>query len=355
MSKILASFILLFLIGCGSSDEGKSALNPFNTNLIDPYTDALFGYEWHLGTVIEDDFAKQRNIANNSHINIYDAWSQTRGSGVKVAVIDYNFDASHSDLRARVYAKFNVELNTTQVNTSTDNHGTGVASIIAAPLNGVGMVGVAPEASLILISANIQQETSIIKALHYAQDSGAQVICCSWERTTVSQNIKNVLQELKSDGISTIFAVGNTASGGANIDNRDSIAMLDSVIAVGATNEQNELALYSNYGANLDLVAPAGVAGWGLVAATLQNTGNSIILDQNHRFFDGTSASAPVVAGVVALMLSVNPSLTPTQVLDILTSTATKIGNATYTNGFNEKYGYGKVNASSAVAKALTY
>lgn len=348
MIKFLASFFLLLFIGCGSSDEGVAALNPYNLDTFNPYDDEYFKYQWALGVSTDKDYRDNNNISDNSHINIYGAWNKTRGAGVKVAVIDTNFKSSHIDIASRVTATYNVDTNSNNVHIDSSNHGTIVASVLAAPKNSIGMVGVAPEAELILIGSNRLNDNSTVAAFNKAKELGAKVICCSWGTKNVSQNVIDVIQEMYNSNITVIFATGNRDE---NLDNFNDESMLTTVIGVAATNAQNTRATYSNYGSGLDIVAPGGNAITGLVAAKADSSSSSTLLDNRYHFNYGTSEAAPVVAGVVALMLSVKPTLTPLNIRDILISTATKI-NGTY---FDTKHGYGKVDATKAVEKALTY
>jgi len=352
--KFLSSFFLVLIVGCGSSSEGVAELNPYNLNTFNPYDDEYFKYQWSLGVPTDSEYVSSNNISTSSHINIYGAWNKTRGSGVKVAVIDTNFNPNHIDLASRVIKTYNVNSNSNNVYIdSTINHGTIVASILAASKNEVGMVGVAPEADLILIGATITDDASKIAAFNYAKDQGAKVICCSWGTYNVSQSVSDVIKEMFDNNITVIFASGNKNE---SLDNYNDESMLAHVIGVGATNAQNSRAIYSNYGTGLDILAPGGNAITGLVAAKVDSSKPATQLDSRYFFAYGTSEAAPVIAGVVSLLLSKKPSLTPKNIQNILTSTASKIGGNIYdANGFNNKYGYGKVDASKALEKALQY
>lgn len=121
------------------------------------------------------------------------------------------------------------------------------------------------------------------------------------------------------------------------------------VIAVGSTDKNNLRAWYSNYGENLDILAPAG---FDIGITTLDPMGEKgiAILNDNYLLandvnsFIGTSASAPIVSGVIALMLEKNPNMTRIEVENILKNKSDKIGNLDYIDGFNVYYGYGKIN-----------
>lgn len=130
-------------------------------------------------------------------------------------------------------------------------------------------------------------------------------------------------------------------------------ANLASTIAVGASTDWDRRAAYSQYGPELDFVAPsgggyAGITTTDLIGAAGKNhDGDYTSTDLTA--FSGTSASAPLAAGIAALLLSKNPGLTADLVRSIMRSTANKVGSEDYANGFNEVYGYGRVNAYVAI------
>ena len=350
MFKLVLTLFISIFLGCGGSSSGGTELNSFNIGSFDPYTEPEFKHAWHLQRV-NADYASARGISPNSHINIYDVWNQgIFGSGVRVAVIDYDFNQYHEDITSNVVATYNVDTNSTEVRKYESDHGTGVASIIAGSYNDIGTLGVAPNTQLILIDANLSDNASKIKAFYKAKALGAKVISCSWGTLDVSYSLAKTIKELYDDNITVIFSSGNNMQDLDQSYYYEDEAELDTVIGVGASTESNIKADYSNYGDKIDILAPGGIGSGGIVAAKYYNT----YTDK----FNGTSASAPVVAGVVALMLEVNPKLTPKQIREILTKTADKIdsANAYYdTNGFSHTHAYGKVNASKAVDLARRY
>jgi subtilisin family serine protease len=134
-------------------------------------------------------------------------------------------------------------------------------------------------------------------------------------------------------------------------------------IAIGATTDQGKRASYSNVGRELAVAAPSsgGVQGIFTTDVSIENRGFNVGraerggADGLHtNDFGGTSSATPLVAGIAALMLSVNPALSAAAVRDILTSTADKIGSGYDANGHSTRFGFGRVNAGKAVAKAKT-
>ncbi len=338
------------------SQESNISQNSDTSFKTEPY----YKYAWHFAH--NSDFAQRFNIDPNANINIEEAWKTTRGADVIVAVIDSgNFDQYHEDLQENVIKTYNADLQNSNITAADEYaHGSTVAGFIASPINGKGLVGAAPEAKLILIQQIYDNDAAAIRAFKYAKDQGARIINCSWGTENVSEIIANYLQELKDYGITIIFASGNE---GKDLDfGINDESELNSVIGVGASNEFNDIAFYSNYGQNIDLIAPGGNINKsaGVLGIDDSGTFGSItqrsLVDNNYAFTNGTSFAAPITAGVVALMLGINPNLTPYQIRDILIYTTDQVGeDANYFNCFDTKRAYGKLNATKAVLEAQNY
>lgn len=168
------------------------------------------------------------------------------------------------------------------------------------------------------------------------------------------------IEELYDEGIVIVFACGNDSQ---NLDekNVNDESELPTVIGVGASNENNGLSSYSNYGTAVDCIAPGGSYSMGVLSVDLMGSSGSNyqmeVVDNNYAFHSGTSFSAPIVAGVAALVLSKNPALSPEQVRTILINSCEKIGNNAHYNaqGFDVMRAYGKINAAKAVTLAQSY
>ncbi len=344
--------------------EGKKATIEIEVlSLIhDIRSEPYYKYAWHFA--YDEEFGQTYNIDKNAHINIEDTWKITRGEGVTVAVIDAsNFDWEHEDLKDNVIDRYNADednnIISNQGTTDTHSHGSIVSGFIASPVNGKGVVGVAPNAKLILIKQIDGSDSATIKGFEYAKEKGAKIINCSWGTDNVSQAVADELAQLKAEGITIIFASGN-----AGIDMDSTIndeSELESVIGVGASDEDNDFANYSSYGSNIDLIAPGGdLDNLGILGLDDSGSfGSSMqrsLVTNDYAFTNGTSFSAPITTGVVALMLSVNDKLTPEQIREILISTTDKVGNnANYVGGFDKYRAYGKLNATKAVLMARDY
>jgi len=125
-----------------------------------------------------------------------------------------------------------------------------------------------------------------------------------------------------------------------------------STIAVGASSDFDYRSDYSQYGIGLDLVAPSGGGRSNIYTTDRTGSGGYNAGDYDPDF-SGTSSATPLAAGVAALLLSAKPGLTANEVRSILQATAEKIGGVTYIDGYNEYYGYGRINAYAAVRYAV--
>jgi len=266
-------------------------------------------------------------------INTATAWNTSTGAGITVAVLDSGVQSNHPDLQANLVPGWNVYNNNSNTN-DVNGHGTAVAGVIAAiGNNGIGVVGVAYHARIMpvrMTDASCYTTLSIVaSALTWAADHGADVANISYSNLYKSSTVIAAATYLRNKGGETVVSANNDA-----ID--EGTANTTSMITVSATDQNNALASFSSWGPMVDLAAP-GVQ----VGTTLWNSG--------YGWGTGTSFSTPVVAGTVALVMSANPSLTPSQIENALFSTATNLGAA----GYDIYFGYGMVNAAGAVAAAV--
>ncbi|MFA6416321.1 MAG: Ig-like domain-containing protein [Candidatus Paceibacterota bacterium] len=168
---------------------------------------------------------------------------------------------------------------------------------------------------------------AIAGALHWSADRGAKIANVSF-RMDHSATVADASQYFMSKGGVVIMAVGNASLSYKSTDNPN-------ILNVGATGSGDTIAPFSNTGAHVDLVAPGG---------------NMFLAKRDGTFgsFGGTSFSAPTVSGVAGLVFSINPNLTPTQVINILKRSTYDLG----TPGYDVVYGWGRINAAKAVALA---
>lgn len=296
------------------------------------------GDQWYLGT-----------------INAFNAWDLTMGSpAIKVAVIDSGIDVTHEDLGYGndSYSNINVLYG---YNTISDYpHGTIIAGIIGAKANNsIGIAGIAggnhAEGATIYsyFVGTVQPDGSLIDdAIIDAVNDGVNIIQLSLEGD-YSQDIQEAIDYAYEHNVSVICCSGNDYSQNPTSSPLLFPAYDDKVITVGGTDYNNERLTFSRYGNGLDLVAP----GIDIISTT-----KTPISHLPYFSYAGTSYAAPQVSAVVALMLSVNPNLTPDEIKTILRNTAYKVPSYTFNNrGWNNEVGYGLLDAYAAVDMAQYY
>ncbi len=255
------------------------------------------------------------------------------GSGVKVAIVDTGIDGNHSDLV--VYGGYNYIDNTT--NWQDDHgHGTHVAGTVAALDNDIDVIGVSPDANLyavkVLDSGGSGSYAGIAAGIEWCVSNGMQVINMSLGGSSDSETLRTACQNAYNAGIVIVAAAGNSGNPPGRGDNIGYPAKYETVIAVGATDSKDKRASFSSTGPALEIMAP-GVS----VLSTALGGGTTTM--------SGTSMASPHVAGVTALVISVNPGLSNVDVRAIMNNTAEPIGD-----GDPSKYGNGLVDAEAAVA-----
>jgi len=322
-----------------------------STLLATVVNESLFYTQWYLDKNIS--YYQDNDISSEASIH-YGRKYQYTGKGIKIAVIDDGLDVLHPELVGKIIRSCDITTGSTNVshNNETEYHGTAVTGIIAASANSIGVQGIANKSEIIFLKhTDPMSDSQTIELFQKASEWGADIINCSWGTYDVSDAVKETIQELAINGrggkgILIVFAVGNDS-----IDMGNDESAIPEVIAVGATDRDNLRAWYSNYGVQLDILAPGG---YDVGITTLDPMGNSgiaytmsdYLLGTDTHPFIGTSASAPIVSGVLALMLEKNPNITRLQIIDALKTYSDKIGNQTYINGHNKYYGYGKINVS---------
>ncbi len=265
-----------------------------------------------------------------------------RGTGIRVCVIDTGIDYNHTDLKDNY--KGGYDFHNDDADPIDDNgHGTHCAGTIAAEDNDKGVIGVAPEAHIYALKAiganGTGEDVNAIKAIEWAIENNIQVISMSWSLDNESQACHDVCDAAYNHGIVLVAAAGN--SGDEHPDD-DVVfpARYDSVIAVAATDINDNRASWSSDGPEVELAAP-GVN----IYSTYKNGG--------YASGDGTSMSCPHVAGTTALILKTKPGSydangnTEWDSIEIkrkLRGTADDLGAV----GKDNYFGYGLVNASKA-------
>ena len=304
-------------------------------------------------------------------INVENAWTITKGDPtIVVALLDMGVDLNHEDLQNNVLPGKSMLSNTNGQETMADWHGTTCAGIIIAEDNNVGIVGVAPQTHLLPIKTGNSYHISdynLCAAFQYLIDStNASIASCSWGGT-YNECLKNTIMQFINNGRNgkggiVVFAAGN--HGGDEILSPG--LHLPDCITVGAlcpngTRKDSTSCIEgewaSCYGNGLCVMAP-GV----MIPTTIRITnvdqftyaGDKYILD-----FGMTSAACPPVAGVAALVLSINPNLSGRKVKEIIERSCTKVRQDIYSydslaphGAWDYEMGYGLVNAYQAVLMA---
>jgi subtilisin family serine protease len=317
--------------------------------------DPLFNDQWALENTGQSDGTVDADI------DAPDAWSMsTSDPGQIIAIIDSGVDLDHPDLDDRIWVNTGeIPGNGTDddINGYIDDvngwdtvdgdadpndelgHGTAVAGTAAASSNGVGVVGVAPDATIMPIRVCNPgcPVAAIVEGIKYAIDNGATIINLSLglQTTFLDPALEDAVAAANDAGVLVVAAAGNNDMNNdispfypANID-------LPNVISVAATDRNDALATFSsgasNYGATtVDLAAPGKdivtsvIGGWAEVS--------------------GTSFAAPMVAGTAALILSLRPTATPAQIIDALLGTVDELPGLT-----TKTLSGGRLNAHSAV------
>jgi serine protease len=299
-------------------------------------------------------FERQWNL---QAIQAPQAWDYSGGQGVIVAVIDSgiayeDFETYRRapDLADTTFVPGYDFVNNDAHANDDFGHGTHVAGTIAQSTdNGRGVAGVAFGATLMPVKVlNARGQggfDALARGVIFAADHGARVINMSLSGRKSSQLLQDAIQYAVNKGVLVVAAAGN--SGGAV----EYPAAYDSVIAVGAVDYRLQRARYSNFGKELDLMAPGGdthadANGDGLPDGILQETFQGDPTRFALHNMEGTSMATPHVAGLAALLFAFNPAATAAQVRQILETTARDLGAP----GFDENYGHGLVQAAAALA-----
>lgn len=371
-----------------------------------PPNDPLFGASWHLANT------GQAGGTAGVDIKVLSAWRHYTGRNVLVGVLDDGVELTHPDLAANAYirpagvtlvdaANANLTIGAPQAG---DNHGTSAAGVIAAVgNNGLGGDGVAPGAKIASYRVLGTGNASTAQAFQQSLNDGAQVTNNSYGTDTAFNNPGTALLDMLAAaattgrgglGAITVFANGNER--GSLVSGNDLTGTdggLDAAtanrftIAVAAIENTGVITSYSTRGSNLLIAAPGGTGDPNLTQGTgittIDRTGTAGYNTQDgaagdYTGFNGTSAAAPVIAGVAALILEARPGLGYRDVQEILAYTARQIDPAAGTAGntsmnrtawldtaagnanggglkYSTDYGFGLVDAGAAVRLAESW
>lgn len=290
----------------------------------------------------------QTGGTSGADIRARDAWNLHTGNlgTVTLAIIDSGV-TPHTEFSSRMLLGFEVFTNggvecQTLADCADDicPHGTHVTGIAAAEgNNGIGVAGMSwgvnilPVDVLPTCSGTMSQ---CADGIIWAVDNGADICSLSLQyySDTGLQDLQDAVMYADAQGVLVVAAAGN------NFDPRDTVAFparFSSVLAVSATDHNDLLPGFSNFGDEIDLAAPG------------DNIWSTWPLPNNsYRYLDGTSMATPHVSGLAALLMSYNTTLTHSEIREILTCTADDIGAA----GWDRMFGYGRINAFQAMLAA---
>jgi subtilisin family serine protease len=370
-------------------------------------TDPYFKRQWHLYA----ESGPQLEAA--ASVDAPEAWEISRGERqIVLAVIDDGFDLEHPDFKVDgkiVFPKDYVDGDAHPFPEAEngDYHGTPCAGVALAEINGQGSVGVAPGCAFMPVRFPLNADDDLLVDIFMETASHADVISCSWGTPPVYAPLPTVLNELFTEittgggphglGVVLVFAAGNFNAPINHLGFPKGFEWLDfsigktyktkgrilngfaahpRIIAVGASTSLNRHAAYSNWGEEISVAAPSNnyhplnpyeyVPGRGIWTIDNERYGLGFTKESCYTGdFGGTSSATPLVAGIAALVRSVNPALTALEVKELLQQTADKIidpdpdqilttNRGEYnSNGRCDWFGYGKINAAKAAREAL--
>jgi len=301
-----------------------------------------------------------------------DAWHLATGTpSIRIAILDEGVDTRHDDLADAIAGSYDaVDNDEYQEPNPWDGHGTACAGLAAAiQSNDRGIRGVAGGCQVLAVriaySAQpngnwVTSNSWIAKAIEWSWRNGADVLSNSWGGGAESNAIANAFERARTlgragRGCVIVIAAGND-NGPVSFP-----ATVGNVLAVAASNEYDEPKTKtsrdgefwwgSNFGPQVSVAAP------GVHNYTTDVTGNGGYAKgpggDYFASFNGTSSATPIVAGAAALVLAANPALVEKDVREIICSSADKVGPIPYSNGHNERMGYGRLNVRRAVEIAL--
>ncbi len=294
-------------------------------------------------SVSDSDYALQKYL---DYLNMGTVWNNTQGQGITVAVIDTGIDTDHPEFAGRISE---YSYNATEDKVVKDylladgsydwsliedeqGHGTSVAGVIAASMNSGNIVGVAPEATILVIKAECNADgtfarsSDLVFGLFYAIEQDVSVVNMSFG--SYGENIYKAAAQLAYDSdIICIAAAGNDGTSTEQFPAAD-----PNVFGIGALEANGwELASYSNYGDNVNFVAPG--------------TTFTTKMGGEYGTVSGTSLASPAFAGVMALYLSRNRYTTFDEVEESLYASCYDLGDL----GCDWYYGYGAIDASALI------
>lgn len=317
--------------------------------------DASFKKQWGMKNDGKNGSVFSSGLAGED-INVLRAWSITKGSkDIKIAVIDTGVDYTHPDLAAQM------DVNTAELKgkagVDDDNngyvddiygydfankdgdpqdghgHGTHCAGVIGASHNSAGVAGVMADVKIVgikfLSDAGSGETIDAIAAIDYAIKRGVQVMSNSWGGGDKEQSLEDAIKSAEAAGITFVAAAGNESANNDSTASYPANYEVSNVISVGSYTSAGAKSSFSNYGlTSVHVTAP----GSGILSTYKKGGYTSM---------SGTSMATPHIAGVVGLLLSKEPTLTPAQIRERLIKTSvktSKLSTASFSGGRVDVY-----------------
>jgi len=261
-------------------------------------------------------------------------WDVTKGSAdVTVAVLDTGVNSSHPDLVNKVVTGYNTVDNNEDL-TDLNGHGTlmmGIAGAQTGNALGVAGVGINTKIMMLRISNNANgwaYWSDMAEAIVWATDHGAKVLSISFGGSAPSSTLQSAIDYAYGKGVFIAASAGNSNSSTPSYP-----AASNHVVSVGATDQNDQKASFSNYGPTVDVASP----GVGIKSTNMSGSYSSV---------SGTSPACPFVAGLASLVLAQNPTFTPDQIESVIEHNTDDLGTA----GRDDIFGWARINASKALS-----
>jgi thermitase len=317
--------------------------------------DTYFLYQYALNNTGQAIGLSGPEGKSGADIKAMAGWEETKGEKETIiAIIDTGVDIDHPDIKNKIKSLGKDFVNDDDIATDDHGHGTHVAGIAAADTNNSeGIAGVAWNCKVLPVKVIDQNgsgyEDDLINGIKWAADNGADVINLSLGLDTPASALEAVLKYAYDKNIVIVAAAGN--EGGAVLY---PAAYDDYCLAVAATNYDDERVSFantngdweSNYGPEVDVAAP-GERVLSLWPVSLTPSGYFPYV-----FLDGTSMATPHVTGLAALIKSIKPHLTASEIMNIIRYAADDINSSSY-SGKDDYLGYGRINMEKALVPII--
>lgn len=319
-------------------------------------TDNFFNWQYYLYNEGQEIGLFGPSGKNRADIKALEAWEETKGDNtVLIAVIDTGIDFDHPDLEGKIYSSGKDFVNNDNDASDDHGHGTFVSGLIAAKSNnGEGIAGVNWHSQILPLKAVGPDGTGDVsmleKAILYAADSDVDVISMSlgfsMGTNENAPGLKDALSYAYEKGVVCVASAGNEGAGVLYPAAYD-----DYCIAVAATDYNDTRPSWSNFGPEVDIAAPGSkiigpVPTW--LPALIWND----FTLPPYGFADGTSASAAIVSGFVALIRSVKPWLQPDDLMNVIRYSADDVNGNDYP-GEDDFIGSGRINMEKALVPII--